>query len=190
MIGKTAGAMCLDLLEFYPEISHLHFAQYTPAPPVSDATTAVGLHRRLRHAQGIICRDAVLRGDVAGYLEARDANHVPGTSLSVCSSVTVAGQTRHIAMVDFQTGAMIEDIVEGMRRIAERGVVIESTRSFHYYGTALLDGAAWRRFMGWSLLLDHIVDARWVGHCLIEGECALRVSRDSAGAFPKVHAMF
>ena len=57
-----------------------------------------------------------------------------------------------------------------------RGCLLDSGRSYHYYGFRLLSGTEWQIFMGKCLLMSSLVDDRYIGHQLVDGYCVLRLS--------------
>jgi len=101
--------------------------------------------------------------------------------LTISSKVTLKdGRFAHIPMMDFKcapTAQNVELARKAFKKIGQdHGVLLNSGKSFHYYGYTLLDETAWRAFMGHSLLLSDFVDTRYIGHALINDVCRLRVS--------------
>lgn len=90
------------------------------------------------------------------------------------------GRVVHIPMLDFRvqpSDSSLRLLARVLRQIGQRvGVILHSGRSYHFYGCRLLDDAAWRQFMGQSLLLFPVVDVRYVAHRLIDGFGALRIT--------------
>lgn len=86
----------------------------------------------------------------------------------------------HIPMIDFRcspTAVTLDFVKTALRQIGQRrGVILESGRSFHYYGLDLLAADEWRPFLGKCLLLTPLVDVRYVAHRLIDGYGVLRIS--------------
>ncbi len=89
-------------------------------------------------------------------------------------------RVKHIPMMDFRcepSSRNLKLVVEAMRRVGQQdGVVLESGRSYHYYGFNLLDEAGWLDFMYRNLLLTPFVDARYIGHRLLAGIARLRIT--------------
>jgi hypothetical protein len=101
--------------------------------------------------------------------------------LGLASSVSVVDQgSRHIPMMDFKCSPStknLEVLMLLLRKIGQRkGYLLESGRSFHYYGMELLAEEEWRVFLGKCLLMSGYVDDRYVGHQLVDGYCVLRLS--------------
>lgn len=105
------------------------------------------------------------------------SNHV----LGFCSKVKlIDGSVFHIPMIDFNIEPSKENlktVKNALKQIGqEKGVILNSGRSYHFYGLALISEKDWRFFIGQCLLLSPIIDARYIAHRLIDGECVLRLS--------------
>jgi hypothetical protein len=101
--------------------------------------------------------------------------------LAICSKCRlVDGSVAHIPMMDFRCKSSPENqkkVESSLRGVGQKaGYILESGRSYHYYGIDLMDEKSWIQFMGKCLLLSPLVDSRYIAHRLIEGTCALRVS--------------
>lgn len=110
-------------------------------------------------------------------IAAVNAGHV----LVVSSRVEMNdGSVKHIPMLDFRTKASdsgISLVREVVSRMGMAGAIFISGNSYHFYGNPpMLDDENLRRFLGLAILYTPFVDGRWVGHQLIEGACALRIS--------------
>lgn len=87
----------------------------------------------------------------------------------------------HIPMMDFSCTVSPENLkmIQGfLRKIKQRGVVLLSGRSYHFYGIDLLYSKNWLRFLGKCLLFTSYTDSRCIGHRLIEGYSSLRISEE------------
>lgn len=112
----------------------------------------------------------------------------PNQNIAVHSKVQVDGKAYHIPMIDFSAISL---------RIVERTIqhlcndlnypgmhVYASGRSFHAYGTGLLSPDKFVQFMGYLLLcnsrgVSDVIDSRWIGHRLIGGYAALRLTNQA-----------
>ena len=113
-------------------------------------------------------------GDIAQSL---GENRLLGTCSKVCLA---GGKSAHIPMMDFMCEIstknldllirLIEDLHQG------RGYLLDSGRSYHYYGSRLLTEDEWRAFLGKCLLMTGFSDNRYIGHQLVDGHCVLRLS--------------
>jgi hypothetical protein len=57
-----------------------------------------------------------------------------------------------------------------------RTFLLESGRSYHYYGSQLLREEEWRIFLGKCLLMSDFSDDRHIGYQLVDGHCVLLLS--------------
>jgi hypothetical protein len=114
--------------------------------------------------------------------------------LAICSKCRLAdGSVAHIPMMDFRCKSSPENqkkVESSLRGVGQKaGYILESGRSYHYYGIDLMDEKSWIQFMGKCLLLSPLVDSRYIAHRLIEGTCALRISTSERHpTFPMVVA--
>jgi hypothetical protein len=90
------------------------------------------------------------------------------------------GSVMHIPMMDFralpnqQTLSVIKTALEEIKQY--HGVVLESGRSYHFYGLRLLGENDWMNFMLKCLLLAPFTDARYITHRLLERVGSLRIT--------------
>ncbi|MFL6212120.1 MAG: SIR2 family NAD-dependent protein deacylase [Pyrinomonadaceae bacterium] len=108
--------------------------------------------------------------------------------LAVSSRVKLKnGKFSHIPLMDFKCAPTSENVdiaKEGFRKIGQtHGVLLNSGKSFHFYGQTLMSEKQWRAFLGHSLLLSDVIDTRYVGHALINNECRLRISTTRLNPF-------
>lgn len=100
-------------------------------------------------------------------------------ALAISSRVRVRnGYSAHLPMLDFDckpTHANRAAVEHMLRAIDQPGIILNSGNSYHFMGISLLTADEWLRFMGQSLLLTPLIDARYLGHRLYDGECYLRV---------------
>lgn len=106
------------------------------------------------------------------------------------SRVQLRGMTCHLPMVDTKGTdtcgiEKFSDFICCECREVLSMSWFASGRSFHGYGSGLLDEVRWRYFMGTLLLFRAegvalAVDTRWVGHRLRDGFACLRLSWNTA----------
>jgi hypothetical protein len=101
--------------------------------------------------------------------------------LAFCSKCQLADDSLvHIPMMDFRcepcptNQQKVESALRGIGQ--RRGYILNSGRSYHYYGLDLVDEISWIEFMAKNLLLSPLTDSRYIAHRLIDGTCALRIS--------------
>jgi hypothetical protein len=103
-----------------------------------------------------------------------------GKMLSLCSEVRLKdGATKHIPMMDFYCPVNQHslDLACGAAKLfgVGGGFVVETERSYHFYGTELLTISELTKFLGRALLFAPIVDRAWIAHQLIDMCCNLRI---------------
>ncbi|WP_101506791.1 hypothetical protein [Erwinia sp. B116] len=112
-----------------------------------------------------------------------------GEEVAIHSSVQDFGRDLHIPLIDF--GKVERGIIDPMplRELSYNWgmgfYIYNSGRSFHAYGSRLINGSEWIKFMGSLLLLNKpsgfkLIDERWVGHRIMAGYSALRWSNNSS----------
>ncbi len=96
----------------------------------------------------------------------------------------------HIPLLDFHCAYSdhgTEVVAAVIRLLGQKGVILSSGKSYHFYGSSLLSAEQMRVFLGKALLFAPITDRTWIGHQLIEGCCALRISgREDYGGPPVI----
>lgn len=121
---------------------------------------------------------------VASYMARAPDTH----EMAVRSDILLnSGHRLHIPMVDMSTGskAHLEKLRTFLGDNFFQGISwYTSGRSFHGYGSELLNDASWPSFMGLLLLanmpgMQPTVDPRWIGHRLVAGFSALRWTRNT-----------
>jgi hypothetical protein len=88
---------------------------------------------------------------------------------------------RHIPMMNFHPEQVSKEaVVKCLRHICKNksGVLLDSGRFYHYYGSFLIDEEGWLKFMAEFLMPLMIVSPRYIGHCLHFGYCTLRFTSD------------
>jgi hypothetical protein len=115
--------------------------------------------------------------------------------LAICSKVKLeGGKTRYIPMMDFRSPKS-EHCLSAVSEIAKLlevgpGYVLETDKSYHFYGTELLTASEQTAFLARALLFSPIVDRAWIAHQLIDMCCNLRVaSRSADGKTPHIVAV-
>lgn len=90
----------------------------------------------------------------------------------------------HIPMIDFRlksSPANDELAVELLKALDMPGYLVDSGRSYHFYGEVAISAEEFWRFLGRTQLMSHYADQRWIGHQLISGKAALRISSSQDG---------
>lgn len=200
-VGITALELLPRLVENHPDIVSIKFVEYRLLPTFreikrkTNVTFEQSITRQMRHGSGNVRTFAVPRDRITPDELWRDVDALQdGHALAVCSQVVLrAGTGAHIPLIDFGCRRSSENLrrVEIAMRAIDKdgGIILNSGNSYHYYGRSLLTNTEWRKFIGRCLLVEQLVDVRNLGHCLIDGEAALRISRDRRGRDPKVAAV-
>jgi hypothetical protein len=114
-----------------------------------------------------------------------------GLGLVVSSRVQLrSGDVGHIPMLDFRCPCSPAN-ASAVRKILELlghtcGILVESGRSYHYYGVQLLSTSDWTAFMAKALLFAPFVDPRYVAHRLADGECRLKLAASREASIPSI----
>lgn len=98
------------------------------------------------------------------------------------------GSEAHVPMLDFSARTENSGSLSSARTIVKElgvpGFLLDSGRSFHFYGSRLVSDTQLPGFLGAALLFAPLVDGRWVAHQLIGSACALRISLGRDGRPP------
>lgn len=134
------------------------------------------------------------RGVSRDFLLARGGSLACGRMLMVLSQVQMDnGAIFHLPMLDFRVPSSVENLStvrSVLHQLGMNGVVLNSGRSYHFYGTKLIRPDELRAFLARALFFTPLIDYRWIAHQLVEGRCALRIIRNGdAASFPRVVAV-
>ena len=83
-------------------------------------------------------------------------------------------------MLDFEcsvSAANLAKVMNFIDTIGGGGVVLESGRSYHYYGFNLLTQSQWLKFMATALLFTGFTDSRHIAHRILSSEARLRIAK-------------
>jgi len=165
-VRTLAGLLIGELLAHYPNAADL-IEQMLRGINVQSTgeieVSAADLTSRLPQLEAE-CR---LRGEaLALYSMCRKAN----------------GNKLHIPMMDFRIESgddigQLNLLIQALTRLGqEHGVLLDSGKSYHYYGFKPLKEPEWQRFIAACLLLEPLVDVRYIAHRMLEGKAALRLT--------------
>jgi hypothetical protein len=188
------------------EISALKFVTYMSgdlaAADELEGPTYTRLRRKKDQEASLVPRARLNRASLAQLCHVLHPHH----RMAVASSVrTTENEKKFIPMLDFacsKTEGHLRLIVSVIAELNHElgyggfGFVLESTKSYHYFGCSLLPAESYSTFLGLALLLHppvhlhslanntglfSVIDARTIGHCLLNGESAIRISSDQEG---------
>jgi hypothetical protein len=95
---------------------------------------------------------------------------------------TAKGGVVHIPMMDFRIESgddvgQLSLLKEGLKKLRQTdGLLLNSGNSYHYYGLKPLPEHEWKKFMTACLLLEPLVDVRYIAHRMRAGKAALRLT--------------
>src|ERR1041384_699984 len=115
----------------------------------------------------------------------------PNEAVALSSKVQLRnGGNAHIPMMDFRchySEGNSKVIVRALHALGEEsGLLVESGRSYHFYGLRLMSNEQWVRFMALGALFSPIVDVRYIAHRLADGACRLRIGPGPGKTFMPV----
>ena len=99
--------------------------------------------------------------------------------IALTSQMATGAGLRHLPLLDFRVSpspAHTEVVTEMLSILGRPGFLVNSGRSYHFYGADVMEPAEYWRFLGGAQLMAPFVDERWIAHQLISGKSALRVS--------------
>lgn len=176
------------LVAIHPHIAALKLVEYQPTETFKQITRKRHLrfertlkrqllHRGTRAIYRTLARKAVSSERLRSLVNQLQGNSTLGAASRV---VLRDNSTAHIPMLDFQCARSPDNLQRlrfAMRRLSPNGgVILQSVHSYHFYGSSLLSENMWSDFVGRCLLLEPLVDVRYLGHCLIDGQSTLRIS--------------
>lgn len=186
-LGMTASEVVSKIVEANPCIGTLLFKAYIPTKNLEEgsviqiqASLAKMIHHNLPEKEEKIWlqRKEITSEHLSQIIKRLGQKRV----LAVTSNLKLSNTKKkfHIPMMDFScevSSGALKRIQEFLRKIKQRGVVLYSGRSYHYYGSELLSERDWLVFLGNCLLFSGYADSRYVGHRLIDGYTSLRISK-------------
>jgi hypothetical protein len=102
-------------------------------------------------------------------------------AVALCSKcITKDGSISHIPMMDFRckpNESTQEKLKMALYHMGlKSGAILQSGRSYHFYGFELMAEEEWIRYLAKCLLLAPVADSRYIAHRLIEGVGSLRIT--------------
>lgn len=187
-IDMEAPEVVVQLVALHPEIECVKFQEYSPHTLGIRKTLAeqkeISVKTILRHHPDVkeyairLQREDVTEEMIWKLIDAATKRE---KAFVLCSQIeTHDDHIMHIPMLDFEcdvSGENLSKIIEFVNEIKEAGVILESGRSYHYYGFNLLDEKRWIKFMARSLLFTGFIDSRHIGHRILSSEARLRLAK-------------
>jgi hypothetical protein len=142
--------------------------------------------------------EAVAESVTSDWIELQRQTLAWDEELALHSLVRLRGRPAHIFMIDYEPGVSLP-LIRALGLVALQEAIeitpietplqptllsFESGRSFHQYADVLISDEAWHHHLGSLLLMNPpadrpVVDARWIGHAIRKGYCALRWTRNT-----------
>jgi len=115
------------------------------------------------------------------HISKRVASLSSRSVLALCSICKLkSGSIGHIPMMDFRCSPSkknLQRIIVALNNIQQaKGVILETGKSYHFYGLNIISDEDWRQFLAKCLLLAPLVDTRYIAHRLQIGACVLRLT--------------
>ena len=187
-IGMTALEVVAEIVRVNPEIGKLIFMVYAPRLNVGEVQAKADkqgkgillLERLLAHRWA----EASLRLDrdgVASILTEEIRKLELDDVVGIWSEVGLIdeGSSWHIPMMDFKEPDCPEflDRIRHLMKLIEQsdGAILSSGRSYHYYGTHLMEETEWFDFLG-NCGLSGLADPRYILHAIKDRCNVLRLS--------------
>jgi len=191
---KLIGASCREVVEqilsFHSEIIKVSLSKFLYVPQT--------IGKEKGDVLLWIDREAIFHG----ALDEEISRLEKGWDLGIRSQVVLEnGCYAHIPMMDFCLSKSSESVTLIKKRMREitgekAGFILESGRSYHYYGINLLSQESWLEFMAKCLLTGvfqgkdqpflQAADQRYIGHSLLGGGCVLRITTNAERKFMPV----
>ena len=110
-----------------------------------------------------------------------DAAHAQATVISLTSRIRIDGKSAHLSMMNLHppVRASMDEVIGAIRCVrpkGETGRLFSSGRFYHYYGSSLIKEEGWIPLLAQWLMPSVLVSPRYIGHCIVQGYSALRLS--------------
>jgi len=209
----TSVDVVVDILQGNLDLAYVTFATYQSKAIAQPDSDLISLQQKLLHHKENNDYQPISRHSLSKEIIAQMCSEAyPAKCLAIRSNVVTSScTTKFIPMLDFTCSENRQFLI-GLLSILNHhkelgmggGFLLETTKSYHYYGRKLLLREKWEKFIGLSLLchpppeyllpsmhcdLSTVIDARFLGHCLIAGQGSLRISANPNGDLPNLVAM-
>lgn len=194
----SAPEVVIEIVRQNVDIKEVLFKTYTPTKNLEEDREGqtISINQMLRHcptpeSDFYLKREEITLDNINKIIGALNKE----TVLGIASKVKLNSQESivHIPLMDFKceiSSQNLDKIKEFLRKVDQEGVILETKRSYHFYGFKLITTEEWYRFLGRCLLFSDFTDSRYVGHRLIAGFSVLRISENiTRYTVPKVSAI-
>jgi hypothetical protein len=148
------------------------------------------LFKEILFHNGSIKKKAINRSDIE---DLKDIVDKESSSMFTINSLVRCEENKkmHIPMIDFHIPMSknnLEITKEVILSMNQSGFILESGKSYHFFGNNLLTNSELEKFLYHVLLFSPITDKNWIAHQLIEKSCNLRFNKKN-GYLPKLVAI-
>ncbi len=188
LVGANAFEVIKVILVSNSDIKSVNFKSYLPAKHFleEDSQKRSDVSRMLKENPAKLELKLTMDRETVfsdSFSEIVNNNTAGGRCVAMLSTVKCQSTRRifHIPMMDFGCDISAENqtkIVEFLKAIGQKGFVLVSGASYHFYGSTLLSEKDWTKFLGKMILFTDYVDVRYIGHRLNQGLCALRITKN------------
>lgn len=152
-------------------------------------------HSLLKKEQALVLRELLYHDSIDEFkrrtkLDIRDftpnrmhqviSSLADNQTLAICSNCDMKdGSTSHIPMMDFACEIKpynLELIKRLIRLLGLNGAILESGKSYHFYGFELMSHQNWLELMAKFLLAAPLTDLRYIAHRILGQACILRIT--------------
>lgn len=193
-LGMTAPEVVVKIIEMNPRISDVVFKIFSPPKNLSEESVPwirTSLHRMVFH-QPPGAEDTLLlkRKEITLQNLSQIVRKLAGKKVLAMTSDLKLFNTDerfHIPMMDFDCEISCKnlEVIQRFLRISNKGgVILQSGRSYHYYGIELIPDREWLMLLGRFLLLMDYTDSRYIAHRIIDGYGSLRISENERRPIP------
>ena len=193
-LGMTAPEVAVKIVEINPRIREVVFKIFSPPKNLSEEEVPwikKSLHRMIFHQPpGAENTLRLTRKEITLQNLNKVVKKLAGKKVIAMTSNLKLFDTDkrfHIPMMDFDCEISCENLkeIERFLRISnKKGLILQSGRSYHYYGVELIPDREWLMLLGRFLLLMDYTDSRYIAHRLIDGYGSLRISENERRLVP------
>ena len=178
-VGATSKDVLRHIAILNPNIISFEFSRYKPLQNVAEMRTEPDLKTKMtRHYPP----QAITRLHAPVVRSSQEPNFgldiTDGEIINLHSHVITNTGVLHIPMMDLDCSISDENLKavgEYAKILGREGVILQTGRSYHYYGFHLMSKSEWVDFIA-SSMLAKVCDIRYMAHKLKDGFITLRIT--------------
>jgi len=180
VLGTTSMDVLRHIALLNPDIKSFEFSRYRALINVAEMKTEPDLKTKMtRHYPPQDVSKLVAHQVRYGRESNFGLDLAEGEILNLHSRViTEHGSTLHIPMMDLDCSISDDNlrmVGQYARILGREGVILQTGRSYHYYGFHLMTKEDWNNFIA-SSMLAKVCDIRYMAHKLKDGFITLRLT--------------